>query len=603
LFFAVTGFLQAQYWQQKVDYKMYVDMDVNTYQYNGSQKVTYKNNSPETLLKVYYHLYNNAFKPGSEMDIKVQNTLDPDERLVVNIGTESNPVKKSKIALLKPENQGFMKVKSLRQKGKPLKYKVEGTILEVLLNKPIKPGKKTVLEMEFLGQLPQQIRRSGRNNKEGVELSMTQWYPKLAAYDEEGWHANPYLGAEFYADWGDYEVDITIDKSYTIGGTGYLKNSQEVGHGYENLNKPLKQKVLNGKITWKFSAPKVHDFSWAADANYKHFSHQVPNGPKVFFLHKKTLDQEKQDSWQKLPKIMDKLFAFYNAKIGTYPYKQYSVIQGGDGGMEYAMCTLITGNRSYGSLVGVVAHELAHSWFQFLLATNETKYAWLDEGFTTYISTIAESIVLGQPLKNKFNRMYLSYLNLVEYKLEQPLTTHGDAFDLSYGYGVSSYNKGALFLHQLAYIIGEDVLERSFKKYFKEYAFRHPKPTDFIRIAEKIAEMELDWYYNYFVETTKSIDYEVKSIVDKTITLKRKGKIPMPIEVSVTYKDGTQDFFYIPLDIMRGYKKSKASVLNDWMWVEPEYKIMAKKPIKKVIIDVQNKMMDIDRVNNILQDN
>ena len=601
IFFLLSLFVtvvNAQQWQQRVDYEMDIDMDVKTYQYTGVQKIKYKNNSPERLTKVYYHLYNNAFQPGSAMDIKVQNMKDPDPRVVVNVGTKEKPVNQSKISLLKPEEQGFLKIKTLTQKGKKLKYHIEGTILEVELESPIKSGGKTSLKMEFLGQIPLQTRRSGRDNKEGVALSMTQWYPKIAAYDDEGWHANPYLGAEFYADWGDYKVNISIDKNYTIGGTGYLQNPQEIGHGYENPNKKLNTNKKENKIIWKFKAPNVHDFSWAADDDYHHLKHQVPNGPEVHFLYKESLSEDKKAFWEKLPIIMNQLFEFYKNQVGAYPYKQYTVVQGGDGGMEYAMCTLITGDRTYRSLVGVVAHELAHSWFQFLLASNETKHAWMDEGFTTYISTLIEHKIFDDE-KDGFDKMYGSYLNLLSYKIEQPMTTHGDAFDYNYGYGISSYNKGALFLHQLEYIIGKASLKNTLNRYFKEYSFKHPKPENFIRVAEKVSNMELDWYLNFWTETTATIDYEVFAPLTHKITIHRKGKMPMPIEIEVTYEDNSAELFYIPLDVMRGEKKKKVSLLPDWSWIKPTYTFSVNKSIKKIVIDPNNKMIDVKRDNNI----
>ena len=209
-------------------------MDVKSYQYQGKQQLVYTNNSPDDLHKVYYHLYFNAFQPGSEMDIRLQNMPDPDGRMVNNLGTNENPKYESRIAKLKPNEIGFIKVNSLTQDGKSVSYKTVGTILEVTLNKPIKSGEKTTFDMDFLGQVPVQVRRSGRNNKEGVALSMTQWFPKLAEYDFEGWHAHPYIGREFHGVWGNFDVKLTIDKDYTVGGSGYLQNPNEVGHGYED---------------------------------------------------------------------------------------------------------------------------------------------------------------------------------------------------------------------------------------------------------------------------------------------------------------------------------------------------------------------------------
>jgi hypothetical protein len=218
IFLSNVSFAQnSSYWQQHVDYKMEVNVNVKDYTYKGTQKLTYTNNSPDELNKVFYHLYYNAFQPGSEMDERSRSISDPDKR----VG--------DRISKLKEDEIGFIHVKSLTQNGKVLKYKTVGTVLEVELNTPIKAGEEAIFDMKFNAQIPVQIRRTGRDNKEGVALSMTQWYPKLAEYDFEGWHAHPYIGREFHGVWGDFDVKITLDKTFTVGGTGYLQNPNEVG--------------------------------------------------------------------------------------------------------------------------------------------------------------------------------------------------------------------------------------------------------------------------------------------------------------------------------------------------------------------------------------
>nr|BFF39470.1 hypothetical protein BACY1_12750 [Tenacibaculum mesophilum] len=375
------------YWQQHVDYTMDIDMDVKTYQYKGTQKLVYTNNSPDALNKVFYHLYFNAFQPNSQMDVRSRNIQDPDRR----VG--------DRISKLSPSEIGYIKVSSLKQNGSVVKHETVGTILEVTLNKPIQPGESVTFDMIFDAQVPKQIRRSGRNSAEGVALSMTQWYPKMAEYDFEGWHTPPYLGREFHGVWGNFDVTLHIDKNYVVGGTGYVQNPQEVGHGYEDKTKPLNL-PSGDKLTWKFTAPNVHDFTWGADPEFIHDTYKMDNGIDLHFLYKKTLDAEYLENWKKLQPKTAELMTYFSEHIGQYPYKQYSVIQGGDGGMEYAMCTLITGQRKWGSLFGVTAHELAHTWFQFLLATNESKHPWMDEGFTTYISNKAENEILGEGKKS-----------------------------------------------------------------------------------------------------------------------------------------------------------------------------------------------------------
>ena len=574
------------YWQQHVDYKMEIDMNVNNFQYKGKQELVYTNNSPDVLSRVYYHLYFNAFQPGSEMDVRSRTIADPSPKIA------------DRISKLKPDEIGYIKVKSLTQNGTALSYETVGTVLEVDLAKPIQPGESVTFNMDFDAQVPVQIRRSGRNNKEGVALSMTQWYPKMAEYDFEGWHADPYIGREFHGVWGNFDVKLTIDKDYVVGGSGYLQNPNEIGHGYET-GKVKRPK--GDKLTWHFVAPNVHDFTWAADPEFIHDTHKGENDVTLHFLYKKTLDKEYLENWKNLQPKTAEILSFFNKNIGQYPYKQYSVIQGGDGGMEYAMCTLITGQRKFGSLVGVTVHEFAHTWFQFLLATNEAKHEWMDEGFTSYVSDLCMNEVMDQGKENPFSGAYRNYIALANSPYEQPLTTHADRYQYNQAYGIAAYSKGEVFLAQLGYIIGEDNLKETIKKYFKDFAFKHPKPLDIIRSAEKVSGLELDWYLMDFAQTTNTIDYAIASVEGNKITLERKGLMPMPIDLNVTYADGTTEAFYIPLQMMRGEKATTATLKPDWAWAYPTYTLETGKTIKSVEIDPSQLMADIDRTNNILQ--
>ncbi|MEL6942988.1 MAG: M1 family metallopeptidase, partial [Bacteroidota bacterium] len=340
IFIFVTISLSAQpdRWQQRAEYEMEIDFDVKKHQYKGKQKLTYYNNSPDTLDRVFYHLYFNAFQPGSMMDVR-QGSLDSDPR----VGT--------RISKLAPNEIGYQKVMSLKQDGKDTKYEIVGTILEVELAEPIMPNSKTVLVMEHEAQVPLQIRRSGRMNKEGIDYSMAQWYPKLSEYDYQGWHANPYIGREFHGVWGDFDVKISIAEDYVVAASGYIQNPDEVGHGYSD-GKP---KAKKGKITYHFNAPNVHDFVWAADPDYKHTTLKSKEGVLMRFFYQE--NAKTKDNWEALPAIMDEVFQYANKTYGKYPYEVYSFIQGGDGGMEYPMATLITGERVLPSLVGVSIHE------------------------------------------------------------------------------------------------------------------------------------------------------------------------------------------------------------------------------------------------------
>ena len=611
-FLLISSFSFAQnapYWQQKADYKMDVKMDVKSFTYKGTQEIIYTNNSPDTLKKVYFHLFNNAFQPGSEMDARLQSISDPDKRMVKTFKTPEKTTYESRISKLTPTEIGFLKIINFKQDGQSAITKTTGTILEVFLKNPILPNQKSTFTMDFDGQVPVQIRRSGRNSAEGIALSMAQWYPKIAEYDFEGWHPDPYIAREFYGVWGNFDVKITIDKDYTIGGTGYLQNPNEIGHGYEDEGVVVKHSKKIKTLTWHFLAPNVHDFTWAADKDYIHDTVQVPNGPKLHFLYKNNPDIK--ENWKNLQPISVKLMEFFSENVGPYPYKQYSIIQGGDGGMEYAMSTLILGNGTMAGLQGVTAHEMAHSWFQFVLATNESKHYWMDEGFTSFISDLAENAISTKKVDNPLEGSYKSYYFMVNSGKELPQTTHADRHDVNQIYSISAYSKGSVFLSQLGYVIGNDNLMKTLRRYYKEFAFKHPTPNDFIRIAEKVSGMELGWYLNDWTKTTNTIDYGIKEVSEKdnktTITLERIGRMPMPLDLYVEYLDGTAETFYIPLRMMFGEKLNpfttlKRTVLADWAWSYGTYQFSIDKPkkqIKQIIIDPTEMMADIKKENNI----
>lgn len=596
--FAMTWSLSAQnnqdYWQQHVDYQMNVDMDVNTFQYTGDQKLVYTNNSPDTLTKVFYHLYFNAFQPGSEMDVRSRTIEDPDSR----VG--------DRIFNLTPDQQGYLRVNSLKMNGKSIQTEEVGTVLEVTLDEPILPGEQVTFDMEFSGQVPEQIRRSGRNSSEGVALSMTQWFPKLAEYDFQGWHADPYIGREFHGVWGDFDVKLTIDKDYTVGATGVLQNPNEIGHGYEDegVNVPSS----NGNThTWHFKAEKVHDFAWAADPEYIHEKRTASDGTVLHFLYKD--NPEIKENWKNLQSKTEELLLFFNEHIGPYPWPQYTVIQGGDGGMEYAMITLITGERSFGSLVGVTSHEMAHAWFQHLLATNESIHEWMDEGFTSYISGLAMDKVMDRDAKESIAGSYRNVIYMAQSDFDQPLSTHADRYTTNRGYGINAYSKGAVFLAQLGYIIGEENLQKTLKRYYDDWKFKHPTPNDFIRVAEKVSGAELDWYLRDFTLTTNTIDYSIKNVEDKgdttEVTLERLGLMPMPVDLTVTYTDGSTEEFYIPLQIMRWEKPvTETTVKKDWAWAYPTYTFSldtSKENISSIEIDPSQLMADVNRENNTFE--
>lgn len=592
----LQGFAQPDRWQQKVKYVMNIDMNVQTNQFTGTQKLEYWNNSPDTLTRVFYHLYFNAFQPGSMMDNRSlrQGTIQ------IGRGADWDGRVRDRIHQLKPDEIGYQKIRSLKMNGRAQKFEVLETILEVTLDKPILPKSKVVFDMEFEAQVPLQIRRSGRDNPTTkVRYSMSQWYPKMAEYDYDGWHPTPYVGREFYGIWGDFEVNISIDKNYILGGTGYLQNAGQIGYGYETAGQRVNRPNTE-KLTWKFLAPNVHDFMWAADPEYKHLTRKVKNDVTLHLLYKAGVANAA--SWEKILDDAEKALPYIEKTFGAYPYKQYSFVHGGDGGMEYPMSTLLASP-------GAWLHEWMHNWYQGLLATNESLYAWMDEGFTSYADDRVMAFLQGK--ENEFSQTgsYRSYFSLVKSGREEPLTTHADHFNTNAAYGAAAYSKGAVFMEQLGYIVGAEVRDQILLNYYNTWKYKHPNVNDFIRLAEKTADMELDWYQEYWVNTTKTIDYAFDSLWEEggktKIRLKRVGLMPMPVDLNLTFKDGSTETHYIPLDLMYGSKPKE----NDsnwkqypaWKWTNETYIVETDKKIVDISvaeIDASQRLADVERKNN-----
>lgn len=598
MMYSFVTFAQPERWQQRAEYKMDVDFDVTKHQFNGTQQLKYFNNSPDTLHTVFYHLYFNAFQPNSMMDTRSRTIADPDPRVA------------SRIMALSEKEIGFQKIKQLTQNGKPTKIDLYETIAKVTLAAPILPNSTAIFDMQFQGQVPLQVRRSGRDSKEGIAYSMTQWYPKMVEYDYQGWHANPYIAREFYGVWGDFDVTIHLDKKYIVGASGILQNPQEIGKGYQAEGISITE-PKGDKLNWHFKAENVHDFAWAADPDYSHTQIKMDDGVIFRFIFQKS--EKNADAWAKMPETLKKAYPFICKNFGQYPYKEFIVMQGGDGGMEYPMSTLITGERGFRSLVGVTLHELMHSWYQGVLGSNESLYAWMDEGFTSYAEDrISAYLFDPKNEKNTFEDTYKGYFNLIESGKQEPLSTHADHYHTNFAHSMDAYTKGAVFMNQLEYLVGKPVFDKALLRYFNTWKFKHPNPNDCIRIFEKESGLELDWYKEEMVNTLNNTDYSIANVEKdgrKTtkITLERKGKSPMPLDILVTYDGGEQDIFHIPLTLMYGNKvredvKIDFEVQQPWAWVNPTYSFIVNKRLSKIAkieIDPSQRMADIDRANNI----
>ncbi|MDN3608153.1 M1 family metallopeptidase [Kaistella yonginensis] len=602
LFFGLLSAQKNAYSQQHAKYKMDIDVDAKNYTYEGKQTLTYTNNSPDELNVVYFHLYWNAFKPGSMMDQRVTSQgKNGDSRLQIN-GV-------STLASIPKDEEGAQNIHWIKQNGKDLKFEIQETIMKVYLNSPLKANSSTLFTMEWDAVIPMQIRRAGRNNREGIDMTVTQWYPKIAEYDYDGWATFDYIGREFHAPFSDYEVNIKIDKNYVIGAGGTLENPLEV-KGYDP--KATLKTDKNNKTTWKWTAKNLLDFAWAADRDYTVDSFVVLNGPKVYYVYQKS---EKTKYWEESKPFVTQFFQIMNATFGRYVYPSYSFIQGGDGGMEYGMCTMMLGEaRTLDGLVGLMVHEGGHSYNQQIMAYNESMRPWMDEGFTSYY----DDIIMHQlfppksPQANPFTTSIDRYRNFVKRGIEEPAGWLGDHHDNGNAYSFATYYKGELFLVQLGYIMGEQNLALVMRTFYNEWNLKHPTDRDFMNIAQKISGMDLKWFHHYWINTTKTIDYGIKEVKydenSTTITLENKGTIPMPIDFSILTADKKVVNFQIPLNMTQTWKSKDIygdfKTIPYWPWTQKEYTLTipySKSQISALGIDFSQRLADVNLEDNLVE--
>lgn len=585
-------------WQQRVDYTMDVRLLTDNRALEGEQRLVYHNNSPDTISYVYYHLFYNAFRSGS-MFFRLNRT------------EENNP--------LHPSFQGGVRIDSMWQDGVPLTWSIDETILRAELDRPVAPGDSTILRMQWFTQIPLVIRRGGHTSPEGVEYTMTQWYPKLAAYDEHGWHPDIYVRREFYGVFGTYTVSITLPARYVVGATGLLVNPAEVRCGYELgsvdtlLLYPASGK---GDKTWRFRAEKVHDFAWSADPGY---FHEIARCGDVT-LHL-LARRDARLRWSRAASMTRRLLAYYSRRFGDYGWPQFTIAQGGDGGMEYPMISMITGFRTETSLWGVIAHELAHQWFYGMVANNETDEAWLDEGFAEYLASEArrDTLDLAQttnPYTGLDRLIYPwwyapNYRNVENYYrlavrgLEEPLSTYHDRFRDEQSSALV-YNKGEGILRMLQTMLGDSIFDTGMRRYVDRWRWRHPSTRDFEREMERASGMRLDWFFNQWVTLSRTCDFGLTRLSSDqrtdgwttTIEMERKGECEMPLVLELMYDDGTTSRLFVPIDGWR--HPDLESAATPWRWIDRSYRttIATRQEVVRATIDPDMTLLDIDRTDN-----
>lgn len=629
-------------WQQSVHYWIDAELDTDQHLLFGREKILYTNLSPDTLDCLYFHLFINAFQKGSQMQ------AFQEERDAMYGG--------SVISYLPERLLGYERISAVKNdKGEPLDFEIDDTTLKIFLTQPISPNGSVTLSMDFEVKIPLLIRRMGRHNREGVDYTLAQWYPKVCAYDQNGWNTDPYLGKEFYGEFATYDVSITLPQQYVVGATGRLQNAVDIAammktppeltikdrvmaqeridsnfardqDELEMVLSSLSKLAKNNPLlpvmrTWVFHADNVHDFAWCADPDYG-YEQAEWKGKKIHFLYLPDVKEQ----WKEMKSWTIAMMQYMSDHVGPYPYDDFTIAQAGDGGMEYPSIVFITGRRGRFSLASVTAHEVAHNWFYAALANDETREAWLDEGMTSYYTTRLMEHLFGRfanieydsPFKQKhFPKQdarintYIGYQWWTKQGFEQKILTPSDRFTDDQSYLYSAYYKGEIVMFALEYYFGLERFDELMRRYFQNWKLHHVSTHGFKRFLEEVTGADLDRFFEDWVGTTKVCDYSIagyseKWIHDSTaryndikIELERRGGIAMPLDVYVKLKNGEWHGFRIPThnndpDI-EGLERRPI-----WFPFEKKYDLLLElnDRIDHVVLDTTQLLPDVFRMNN-----
>jgi len=616
----------SDYWQQDVHYQIQANIDEQKDLIEGKQTLTYWNNSPDDLNVVYFHLYQNAFQPESHhAELNEQN----------NNKIEYGPYEQDKKGT---------EVQRISSVGRRLLLEQDNTILKVHLNKPIKSGESIVFDITFttyfgLGNMGRRMKKFNSNGK--THYDGVHWYPRISVYDAKfGWTTDQHLGKEFYGDFGAFDVELTFASNYVVDATGFLLNRPQVlpadlraklditNFKDKPWNEAASEIITynpNERKTWKFHAENVHDFAFTADPSYR-IGEASWNGITCYAL----AQEQHASKWQNAASYSAQIIQVFSEDIGMYTYHKMIVADAQDG-MEYPMLTLDGGSDP--SYRGLLVHEIGHNWFYGQVGNNETYRAALDEGFTQFLTAWGLEKIDGDKMvqnisKNKYiakhtkdlhprdRSVYYSYIKDATMNNTPQLNTHSDDFGSALGHGGGYrhvYYKTAAMLYNLQYVLGDELFAEALQYYFQKWKIAHPYFNDFRQSIIEYTKVDLNWFFDQWLETTKDIDYAVKSSKRIKgskelfeITFERKAAMQMPIDFTVLNKNGDAQDYHIPNTWF--VKETEATVLDKWYGFGKVHTthsviIRSKEGVKDVIIDPTNRLADAYMVDNSLKKN
>ncbi|MGV3557167.1 M1 family metallopeptidase [Larkinella arboricola] len=600
-----SGTPGPRYWQNRADYKINVHLDEEKNVLSGDVEITYKNNSPEALSFLWLQLDQNAFSDTSR-------------------AAKTTPVRGGRYG-----NTGFaggFEIQAVtvdQGKGKAADYLITDTRMQVRLAEPLKAeGGVIKLKVEYSFKIPSygSDRMGTSQTRNGLIYEMAQWYPRMCVYDDiEGWNVLPYLGAgEFYLEYGDFEYAIDVPWNHIVVGSGELLNPQEVLtaeqqrrlaqartsdktvllRSKDEVNSPQSRPKQSGRLTWRFRCQNARDVAWATSKAFVWDAARInlPSGKKALAMSAYPVESATDDSWNRSTEYVKGCIEFYSNYLAEYTYPVATNVAGIVGGMEYPGIVFCDRRDKKESLWGVTDHEFGHNWFPMIVGNNERKYAWMDEGFNTFINILStENFNNGE-----YNRPKGTMHDLAPalFNIDEPIMTIPDVLQPLH-LGIMGYYKPGMGLKLLRdVVLGPKRFDYAFKTYVQRWAFKHPTPYDFFRTIEDAAGEDLGWFWRgYFFETWK-LDQAVKDVryveqdpqKGSVITIENLEKWAMPVTVEVEEVGGKKTRVNLPVEIwQRG---------GTWSFKQP-----TTAPIRSVTIDPDEKLPDINPRNNTWKNN
>ena len=579
------------YFQQRVHYDIQAKLLNDLNRIEGQEKLVYFNQSPDTLGLIYFHLYLNKFKdePPNSRQYGYHEIID--------------------ITLANQES---------------LSYEIDRTVMQIKLNSPLPPGDSLELYIQFNALLPEATDRLGYY---GDHFDVGNWYPVPAVYDEYGWHADQHYDGEFYQEWGDYNLEITVREGFIVGATGELLNAEVLPDSitFEERENIYGYGTEDDWVTYHYRAENVHDFAWTADPAFVYREMEVDGITLKFFILPYQLA-----SWEPQIEIAAEAIRLFQKKIGPYPYKNLNVVDGyiTAGGIEYPQLVIINDVISESTdLSATIIHEIAHQWFYGIIGNNQTSYGWMDEGFATFFENLAmkelsifkKTYQLTPPgFWGKFFGYHydgertdrLVYFRYIRSGREEPINRHFDWFQ--YDPFVPFYQKMGLVISQLQLVLGDSLFWRGMKEYYDNWSFRHPYPPDLFKSFEAGNQQSLSWFFDQWLNTTWHCDYALTGYQGRWIPqeknqnyhvqihFKRKAPIAMPLDFRVHLKNGETLDFRIPLDAGNSFHYGEIQTLSPWSYKNREYlaELVLPAEISKIRINPQGQLLDVNPFNN-----